>query len=68
MSFVKKLDDKAEFNAIKTGIKTITTHFHGLGELVPPAKGPLPWGADNHAKVEKYIRATWKAWPMCCSR
>ena len=73
MSFVKKLDDKTEFNAIKTGIKTITTlkkheqqvynvwfnHFHALGELVPPAKGPLQWIADNHAKVEKYIRGTY---------
>ena len=73
MSSVKKLDNVVEFNAIKTGIKTITTlkkheqqvynvwfnHFHGLGELVPPAKGPLQWVADNHARVEKYIRDTY---------
>ena len=73
MSIVKKLDDKVEFNAIKTGIKTITTlkkheqqvynvwfnHFHGLGEMVPAHKGPIQWIADNHAKVEKYIRDTY---------
>ncbi len=73
MSFVKKLDDKVEFNAIKTNIKTITTlkkheqqvynvwfnHFHGIGELVPPSKGPLQWVGDNAAKVEKYIRDTY---------
>ena len=55
MSFVKKLDDVPEFNAIKTGIKTITTlkqheqqvynvwfnYFYARGELVPAAKGPI---------------------------
>ena len=73
MSIVKKLDDKVEFNSIKTDIKTITTlkkheqqvynvwfnHFHGLGEMVPTHKGPIQWIADNHAKVEKYIRDTY---------
>lgn len=70
--FVKKLDNPVEFNAIKTGIKTITTlkkheqqvynvwfNYYGLGKLVPPNKGPIQWIADNHATIEKYIRDTY---------
>ena len=72
-TFVRKLDVPAEFDEIKTGLKTIAAlkkheaerysvwynHFKELGELGPVEKGKISWVGQHYEAILKYINDTY---------
>ena len=73
MSFIKKLDDPAEFAAIPTGKTTKSSlrkheqdrynvwynHFRRLGHTAPADREDITWVADNALQLNHYIRETY---------